>query len=115
MKFLSAGFGGVGMLVSLVAGVSLLQGDMGGLAWLAFGGLWMIAGLSSYFRMRKFERQDFIWFTQQHPNSCRSSGPLSCPRCQGNQIRVRGLMRHSYTREHFCEACGHTLYYSPEG
>lgn len=115
VKYMNAGFGGAGLVISVAAGVCLFQGDVGGLAWLLFGGLWTIAGLGSYSRIRKFEQQDFSWFRQRHPNSCDGNGQLSCPSCQGNRIRVRGLMRHSYTREHFCEVCGRTLYYSPEG
>jgi hypothetical protein len=82
---------------------------------LILGGGFTFAGLGVYVRIRKFEERDFVWFKRNNPNSCRENGEISCPSCKSNQIRVRGLMEQSYTREHFCGACGTTLFYSPEG
>jgi len=69
----------------------------------------------SYQRLRRFEAQSFAWYKTTYADRCAPNGRVSCKDCGSHQIRVRGLMQHTYTREHFCGRCGTTLYYSPEG
>jgi hypothetical protein len=115
VKYMGAGFGAVGVLILIGSLWSLISGEAGGAFGILFGGIWTFAGLYSYARIRKFEERNFEWFRRTHPNSCGDNGRISCPSCNAHKIQVRGLMQHSYTREHFCGACGTTLYYTPEG
>lgn len=77
----------------------------------------LIVGLSvgvyMWRRAHRFQTQTFGWYRAQHPNLV-SHNSVRCSECNGSHIRVRGLMQHSYTREHFCAHCGTTLYYSAE-
>ncbi|WP_180187938.1 hypothetical protein [Achromobacter insuavis] len=108
-------FGGAGLLIFLVSIHYLVNGLIGALFGLLFGAVWMIAGFGQYFRINRFERRNFDWYRHKHPQSYGANGRVSCAKCNGKHIRVRGLMQRSYTREHFCGTCGTTLYYTPEG
>ncbi len=114
-KYMAGGFGIVGLLIVLVSGKLLVDGNSAGLFGLLFGGIWAVVGLGRYFRINKFENRNFDWYRRTYPDLCGRNGRVSCRSCNGKQIRARGLMRHSYTREHFCGVCGTTLYYTPEG
>jgi len=70
-------------------------------------------GIYMWRRAHRFQTKNFVWYRAQFPHLV-SHNSVRCKECNGSHIRVRGLMQHSYTREHFCAHCGTTLYYSPE-
>jgi hypothetical protein len=61
-----------------------------------------------------YKKRTFAWYRTNYPDQIRGS-KVSCYECGGERIHVRELMNQTFTREHFCTACGKTLYYSPEG
>jgi hypothetical protein len=115
VKYMAGGMGAIGLVIVFASGHYFIGGNSAGLFGLLFGGIWAAVGLSRYFRINKFENRSFEWYRRKHPELCGSNGRVSCKNCNGKQIRARGLMQHSYTREHFCGVCGTTLYYTPEG
>jgi uncharacterized paraquat-inducible protein A len=62
----------------------------------------------------RYRKYNFNWYRETFPTRVQG-GRVSCYECGGDRIHARALMRNAYTREHFCTACGKTLYYSPEG
>lgn len=115
-KWLGMLFGLIGLPLFLSSAQSFfIRDDSSALFLLLFGGVLTLAGFSQYFRFNKWEKKNFAWYKRKHPDFCDTNGRVACASCNGRHIRVRGLMQHSYTREHFCAACGTTLYYSPEG
>lgn len=71
-----------------------------------------IGAINTRYR-RKLLAQNFAWYRAQHPSLVSPHGVI-CHSCGGKRVHVRGLMRRTYIREHFCTLCGTTLYYSPE-
>lgn len=69
--------------------------------------------VTTWRRISKFQTQTYEWYRAQNPSHAHGGG-VSCKKCGGTRIHARGLMQHTYTREHFCTQCGTTLYYSPE-
>lgn len=115
LKLIGFVFGFAGLVLLLGAAFLMSRGDTtGSLFWLLFGGVLSLAGFRQYFRLNRFEKRNFEWYKRTYPESCERRR-VACTSCEGTHIRVRGLMQHSYTREHFCGTCGKTLYYSPEG
>jgi hypothetical protein len=92
---------------------ALRQGWNGGFLIL-IGGVMCASGVYSYRRIARFEEQDFAWYKQTYPQFSSTNGRVRCRECKSSLLRVRGLMQHTYTREHFCGQCGTTLYFSPE-
>ncbi len=74
-------------------------------------GVW--SGWYGWRQVRIYETQNYDWYRGHFPELV-SANRVLCYRCKGAQIRVRGLMNHTYTREHVCGHCGTRLYYSPE-
>jgi hypothetical protein len=84
---------------------------------IVFGIVAVVIGVSwwqHFLAQNRRRQQNFRWFAERHPQ-CVTQGRVSCSHCGGSRINARGLMRHTYMREHFCVTCGQTLYYSPEG
>lgn len=50
-------------------------------------------------RVSTFESQNYDWYRRRYP-SLVSANRVLCFNCKGSQVRVRGLMNHTYTREH---------------
>lgn len=65
-------------------------------------------------RLAQMREQDFASYRNAHPDLVRD-GRVICNQCGGERIHVRGLLRHTHLRVHFCTQCGATLYYSREG
>jgi hypothetical protein len=116
-------FGAIGVW-SLITGVSsIISSLIRGASWtsaffasgtaLFFGAVFFFVGASGYRRFSRFATLTYEWYAHQYPDSITNNG-VRCFACKSAHIRVRGLMNHSYTREHFCAQCGATLYYSPE-
>lgn len=61
----------------------------------------------------KFAAKTFEKYKRDNPK-CFSGRKVSCNNCGGSRIIVRGLLNHTYHREHFCSQCGKVLYYTPE-
>ncbi len=100
-------------------GGSALPGP-GFLSVLGFGGFGVcvigaiVTGHLTHARWRRqMAAQNYAWYRGEHPELV-TQGGVKCARCGGTRIHVRGLMRHSYFREHFCTQCGAALYYSAE-
>ena len=95
----------------------------GGMFMLMGGIFALVAGILVVFNLyyvaqrlkllAKFERMTFHAYKQAHPEHVSPRG-VSCFSCGGGRVQARGLMNHTYHREHFCPLCGTTLYYSPE-
>lgn len=85
-------FLGLLILVSLIAAPSLVR----------------------FIRRSRMKRKDYAWYRAENPDCC-TDGGTRCFACGASRISVRGLMRHTYMREHFCSTCGQTLFFSPEG
>lgn len=66
-----------------------------------------------FWRFRKFSKKTYLQYREDHPE-CVNNNKVSCFKCGSDRIHVRGLMNHTYHREHLCTQCGTTLYYSPE-
>lgn len=118
-KYFGAGIGAVGMAI-FIGGIGFLiylpSVNLSSFGILLILGLGLaFKGFSWHAQIRKFEERNLEWFKKNHTNSCGENGQISCPSCKSNQVRVRGLMQNTYTREHSCGACGTTLFYSPEG
>lgn len=91
--------------------------DSGFMMWaVAFIGVGSLIGwirLSAIRRVRRLAQMSYDWYRKTYPSLVSGSG-VKCHQCGGGRIHVRGLMQHTYLREHFCTQCGTTLYYSPE-
>ncbi|MFM0756770.1 hypothetical protein [Paraburkholderia strydomiana] len=85
---------------------------LSGLLTLSFtaGVLWFL--VRRYRTIRRYENETYEWYVRQHP--VRDGTKPSCATCGANFLQTRRLMRYTYTREHFCGACGTGLYYSDE-
>lgn len=84
----------------------------GGFVACIIGGI--VTGHLAHARWRRLlAAQNYDWYRAQHPHLVTRDG-VTCAKCGGKRIHVRGLMRRSYFREHFCTHCGAALYYSPE-
>lgn len=66
-----------------------------------------------FWRFRKFSTKTYLRYRTEHPD-CVKGNKVACLQCGSDRIHVRGLMNHTYHREHLCTQCGTTLYYSPE-
>lgn len=63
--------------------------------------------------LSRFEKNTYSRYKDDHPEHVRGNR-VSCCECGSSRISARGLMNHTYHREHYCMECGKTLYYSPE-
>ncbi len=67
-------------------------------------------------QLNQIEKKDFFWYKSSYPN-CVNGTRVSCFQC-GNSIvytRTSSLAQNAALaqfREHYCSACGKTLYYS---
>ena len=94
----------------LIAAISTRQ-----IFFILFGGIWTAAGFYQFSRIRKLQRKDFRWYQDKHQDAVSERGKVSCYSCGNRSVRVRNLLQHTYTREHFCGECGTTLFFSKEG
>lgn len=69
--------------------------------------------ITQWRQISRFQTMTYQWYCQTYPMHAQS-GRLSCFACGGTKVHVRGLMNQTYHREHFCQQCGKTLYFSPE-
>lgn len=69
--------------------------------------------ITQWRQISRFQTMTYQWYCQTYPKHAQS-GRLSCFACGGTKVHVRGLMNQTYHREHFCQQCGKTLYFSPE-
>lgn len=59
-------------------------------------------------RLTQIEKQDFFWYKSNYPNYVNNTH-VSCFQCGNNIVYTR---TNNSIREHYCSACGKTLYYS---
>jgi len=69
--------------------------------------------IQQYQRLQKLREQDYQWYRERYPEAIKGSR-VTCNSCGSDRITVRGLMQHTYLREHVCTQCGSALYYSRE-
>ena len=70
----------------------------------------------SIMRLNQIEKQDFFWYKSSYPNYVNETR-VSCFQCGNNIVYTRTSSPAQNTalaqiREHYCSACGKTLYYS---
>lgn len=70
----------------------------------------------SIMRLNQIEKQDFFWYKSSYPNYVNGTR-VSCFQCGNNIVYTRTSSPAQNTalaqiREHYCSACGKTLYYS---
>ena len=82
--------------------------------WYGVGVLLIVGFIFNIVQFVRRRSKNYEWYKTEH-SGCLKNGKVSCYTCGGTRIHARGLMNHTYTREHFCTQCGTTLYYSPEG
>lgn len=110
---LSLMVGVISLAVPLIRGTSFIPVLDSSILALLFGTIFFFVGVSRYRKFTRFAKQTYDWYKQQYPELLTDQG-ARCYSCKSSSVRVRGLMNHTYTREHFCARCGATLYYSPE-
>lgn len=116
----SIGFGAIFGIASLIATSFLLevkgwvQFGVALVASLLMGSLMWRANFARIRLMERIENLTYDVYIRNNPHQHRH-GSVTCNRCGSHKISARGLMQHTYHREHFCTQCGTTLYYSPEG
>src|SRR6476469_9122474 len=64
--------------------------------------------LYRYPQLVRFRTMTFEAYRRDHPENARG-GRVSCFHCGGKRVQVRGLLNHTYHREHLCVQCGETL------
>jgi hypothetical protein len=79
---------------------------------LFFAGIGAFLLVTKLRQLSRFQKMNYDWYRSTYPSY--SNRTIRCFRCSGDRILVRNLMNQTYHREHFCGACGATLYYSPE-
>lgn len=110
---------GISLLVAPFVGIFplvVIGGESIKLGMLVGGGvgtLLLVAVLRRFFKMKKMLDHNYQWYRMQNPD-CVQGKRLLCHSCGSEAIRVRGLMRRTFMREHFCGRCGEVLYFSPE-
>lgn len=101
-------------LIGLALFISGIKGDGHSLF---MGAIFLLVSSVTLFtlisRHKKFSIKTYHWYRKAYPDNVRSN-KVSCFKCGSDRIHVRGLMNHTYHREHLCYQCGTALYYSPE-
>lgn len=102
-------------LVFFIFGLSMLaSGGSTITLGLGFTIIPAIVGVTNWIRVTKFQTQTYAWYRETYPKHAHTDGSVSCKNCGGRRIHIRGLLQHTYTREHVCGQCGTRLFYSPE-
>lgn len=102
---------GLAMLLPDKDGFEWGQSAFMGMAFVAMAAFTMVRGVM---RINKFQKKTYLWYKASYPLNV-DGNRVTCFSCGSPRINARGLMNHSYHREHYCTQCGATLYYSPEG
>ena len=89
-------------------------GGLLGTLWTAGIMVWLWRTHEKLYATKKLGKErNFDWYRATY-SSHFHNGRVTCHKCGGDRIHSRSLLRHTFTREHFCTQCGETLYYSPE-
>jgi hypothetical protein len=109
--------GVIGVVFFLFGLASVFSGIQGKGPGLFMGAMFLLVSSISlatlFWRFRKFSTRTYLRYRNDHPDSVKNNA-VNCFKCGSTRISVRGLMNHTYHREHLCTQCGTTLYYSPE-
>lgn len=100
-------------LIVLFCGAFMLLGGFFAVVAAVIGASALFQAFSRLRLLSRFSKMTYTAYKQEHPEHVTRHG-VTCHSCGAGRVHVRGLMNHTYRREHFCSQCGPTLYYSPE-